>query len=872
MKKIKNNKIIALFITISSFVAVIGSGYSKWVLKEPIGNQAGTPFVKDGSLDEVYENYRFSNHVYELYFFPQSATTSTPKLNDDQSIVYQPEANHTGTGENDYGHWDSDSNVVGNRNDKFGYKHLTVNVNPSSEQMSSLGTLSIEKRGPANYPMRFIGWTADKAKSIEYISNKADYKNPSNGASATLNKEIFSSLFNSEFHLVDLTKSLEQYDNGEDGTGAGDHIIFLYAVYGTGKNSSNMTGSADQPVVRLEGTQVDTVQISPNKYDTIPSETYYFSQNWDSINGIQQGPYDGSFLPTRPLGSLDYRLSYYSLTGFQLNANQKYFLTFNLPNPSNNAWSSNWYTLNWDTPQINNDTTSEATPRHFETSNTVPLDNPNDDDATTPAVGPYFLEAVGDDAEGVNKIQDTRRNSSQTFLSTQPGLYNIYVLLAGKKNVSTGDASPVNNTQVNGDFFNKTLDPTKNIFEKTARYVRLFDNGVNQGGKSAIRPKVSGGEPNFSLTAFIKIEKVEEPYLVNPLNSNSFNSPQNGLKMIQAGTIQSDDQNIADSKIKTILSSDGHGAAANIRAVDYYAFNYRPINSAGEKFYITAPGEQLDQSKWISGNYMAFSTTTMPIKSNYLLHQYNMYEPLSNREITQINNYTNIKGQYDFSELYGIPEFQTTDYKNSKSVNFTNSVAVTPVDKGGNNIDTTNFGSGLASTYNPKNFFKLNAPTAGDAAKYDFDSTEYHIVLRLYYVPSSPNNSFNNYVLSGISVIAIPLKIRRNNSFYLITAANEQNIVYKVGNSGFIDLEKTVNNWKNNGGYYYSQAVKRTESINGDTLLMSSSDGQINSNLSYAQLLARLGATQAHDFFRKDSKYPANYNFTFDRARILVIE
>lgn len=857
MNKSKSNKITVLLLLLLAVILTIGAGFANWVFESSklpgnIGLERG------GKTDEIYENYNFPQNIYTLYFFPQPAYVDGeykgPTLNNDGSITYVPKS------QDDWGFWD-DSTKVEDENGKFGYKKLVVQDKPSSVELDSLGSLKTTRTDYRNYGMTFAGWTTDYKLSLEYASTTG----VTGGVTPqTTPKPAFSMVYSSYYQFADFTKSMSELDNADNGPNskAGDNIIFFYPIYTSGKNYINdfrterglpkISGDNDQPLVRLNNGTYDDDGKNP-------TESYYFQQSWGTYNGVQQGPYSSSYI----LGQkLEYNMSYYSLTGFRLKEGGKYYLSFNLPDTY--GWTPEWRTLNWESARINDNNSLEATPMNFGLPSGYNSDDQNSEN------GPFFIEANSNYAENVN----TYRQASSSFLKTEPGTYNIYVYMTYRLDNSLEAGTTTS------DFFNNDLDPGQNNFVKTATYVRLFDNGAYtfKPGQTAYRPKV-GTYTAYSLTFTVKVEKIEEPMLFNWSNSNNFRTFTNGIKMFEAGSKYGFASGDADSKIKTITTADGHGAA--VRAVDYYAFNVPSIGGGtgnGDKHYVSSNTGNDNNDKWYYDNFLAFSSTTFPLSipgSNYT-GSVNYYQNLSSRELGQVNSYTRVKTKNDYELPSGTGNYwNNTAATTARTVSFSSVVPVSNViGSGGSLVNFSLMSRPMALTYNFNNFFKPNNPA--DDNQFLYSENEYHIVLRFYYNEVNKKMFGNSYVV-GFSAIAIPQKIRRRNVFYLIKKEDvDAGVIKRVsGTTNFIDIAGTIGAIKNRGSiYYYSEPVDRTfvDAYDGGSLNMEGSDG--TAGKTFNQLLASLGATQATDYLDSSIVYKINSTtkFNFSRTRILVLE
>lgn len=848
MKIFKNWKLGSAFLISFAFLLTLASGFSTWVF-EGGGinlNDSDTEEIKPETnyIDKIKENYHFIENVYTIYFFPQNVSEEKPYDPNTKAPKVTPIKN------NEYGYW-KDVNGDG----RYGYKKLTVTLNPTSEQLKSIGDPQINKRDVNLYPLKFMGWSADLQNSINFTKTEVNVTYDAGGGlprSETISKLPFTTLFNNDYKYADLTKSLENLDGGADGTlkvtdgtQAKDKVIFLYPVFTTGKNyatANNGYFSQDQAIVRLES-RAEHLDTEINK--TYPEKTYYFEQKW----GNYSGPYNND--PTR--GPFNYSNSYYSYTGLRVEQGDQYYLSMEIPGRNKNTgqyyWIGKWRTLNWESAQVDNRTDIDAIPKNF-------INAPLVDSERFPGSnhdGPFFIDAEA------SVDRDTYTSASKTFLKPGPGTYNIYVYINWNQEGKTTPA-PTPNTMTE---FNNDLSPDNTVFLKTARYVRTFNK--NQAGVFG----TVDGLDNYAATVFVKVQKVEEPRLLSWENSNNFTNLDGGIRMLPlAKTLGS---GTADSQVQKFNT---HGNL--LRAIDYYAFNV-PVRGKGSKHYILDEADE-DKDIWINDRYMAFTTQSAAVNdtSNYITPPFagHYFETPNTTDTSQINNYSIVTGKADFQPPAG-PNFGGNNaMETEKKVRFSApNIKTLTTTVGGIQGSGTEISKGtFANKYNYRNFFSPNILQAADNQPYYYDDSEYHFVLRLYYAYEQNGGGFNTSYVYGYTVFAIPRKIRKFNAIYFINSKDVNNFETVPG--GLIDMEKTLP--KLTSTYYTTELYSKYNDKGSPTEIPASSlllyaNGTTNAG-SVDQLIRKGTINKPRNYLDEKKEYDVNTVFSFDTVQIVLFD
>ncbi len=253
-------------------------------------------------LDDIEENYSVSDgsikaeNYYDVYFFAQSYAADTASYSNGQ-VNYTPVSADTESVETasltffnqwsstnrtvhaqEYGYW-PESTIVSNADieiqeirssyngaydyitnykDKgnrpyVGYKHLRVYQSITTEQFEAIGNPATTGRDYGNWPnenstpeghnqLDFSGWTANRAVASQFaISSKPKtFTDSYIGIPYTKEFDVVYGGGQGDFDYIDAFTSLQSLDqSSDDGTAAGDNVIFLYPIYTQGKNHSS---------------------------------------------------------------------------------------------------------------------------------------------------------------------------------------------------------------------------------------------------------------------------------------------------------------------------------------------------------------------------------------------------------------------------------------------------------------------------------------------------------------------------------------------------------------------------------------------------------------------------------------------------------
>ena len=244
-------------------------------------------------VDDIYENYNLTSEgtlqedLYTVYFMAQ------PIVADSSDPINQTPSTNLSTARNN-----SISAVYkttygsGGKYDGFFEKSTTINSNDPELGNTSVTTSSATVANEEIYYLKkaenvFQGLTTDL---LDAIGRPLCYKADDGGWNGTIesnpaysdsrydltfvgwsnNKNIAGSdgyASQADFHIVDTRTPLSEYDTDDDGSGANDNIIYLYAIYTTGKDYSKYNASGDILYPSSVG-RYDTVKVELGVYNT----------------------------------------------------------------------------------------------------------------------------------------------------------------------------------------------------------------------------------------------------------------------------------------------------------------------------------------------------------------------------------------------------------------------------------------------------------------------------------------------------------------------------------------------------------------------------------------------------------------------------
>lgn len=249
--------ILALLVPLAAVGTAFASfSYSTKVDKED--KQSGA------YIDDIKPNFKIKEDDYTVYFFPSMQFASDSFLDDEGNVMDEtsirekintlnPTSDTSGNG-TDFGRWNEDAlaDILATQasiNDYLQYypKKVVTKGGPtiSLDEYKKVGEPFTTKKDEQGNVLEFAGWSADKDAVTTCYGSQGDYK--------------LVSAFD-DFYSAD-------NDNVNDGTKQGDHIVFLYPIFTTGKDFKKQANSS----IKLE-----------NEAD---NRNYYFSQYGDGNKG-----------------------------------------------------------------------------------------------------------------------------------------------------------------------------------------------------------------------------------------------------------------------------------------------------------------------------------------------------------------------------------------------------------------------------------------------------------------------------------------------------------------------------------------------------------------------------------------------------------
>lgn len=339
MNKLKN-KIIGLFLTMLVFALTIGTGYSIFLFDQNKEVNIDTNIEK---MDDVKDNYYFSDDTYHVIFFAQ------PPRNGDNFAF--DENGFTGTytpGDQSMGYWDR-PNSDGTGKDR-GFIEKTVQRSISSNIMDSLPDLYIDRPDDNNFPLIFTGWTMNRALMTNFVTNSES----ATGFQGVRDNDydyfnILDPLENIDTMLENHTTATNPKDTTQksiDGSRIGDHYILLYPIYTTGKAYNGANGEK-KFVFRLKSEEQHTYNYNWNGdtdiNTTADKYNYFFMQDWNTYSSNQ-----------------DPDKYYYYYKNFRVKDGEKYYLDFDVPQFTYDNYGGDWFYIDYKNPNGNSSSYTNA--------------------------------------------------------------------------------------------------------------------------------------------------------------------------------------------------------------------------------------------------------------------------------------------------------------------------------------------------------------------------------------------------------------------------------------------------------------------------------------------------------------------------------
>ena len=294
-------------------------------------------------VDDIYENYNLTSEgtlqedLYTVYFMAQPivANTSDP-INQKPSTNLSIDKNTNGSPvyNTTYG--------SGGKYDGFFESPTTIRPDDPELGNTSVATESHVVKNEEIYYLKkaenvFQGLTTDL---LDAVGRPLCYKADNGGWNGTIDSNYSNSTYDltfvgwsnnksiastdgyasqADFHIVDTRTPLSEYDTEYDGSGYNDNIIYLYAIYTSGKDYSKTGDYPDKT----------------GRYDAVNIRMY------DTTNTDASGKTD--FWPTREVtsdGREYFAFKNLSITDEQIN--QKLSFGISAAPLNDDGWDNNW--------------------------------------------------------------------------------------------------------------------------------------------------------------------------------------------------------------------------------------------------------------------------------------------------------------------------------------------------------------------------------------------------------------------------------------------------------------------------------------------------------------------------------------------------
>lgn len=301
-------------------------------------------------VDDIYENYNLTSEgtlqedLYTVYFMAQPivANTSDPinqtprtNLSTDKNTNGSPVYNTT------YG--------SGGKYDGFFESPTTIKPDDLELGKTSVTTYTAEDSGIHYLKIAenvFQGLTTDL---LDAVGRPLCYKADEGGWNGTIesdptysdsrydltfvgwsnNKSVASTdgyASQADFHIVDTRTPLSEYDTEYDGSGANDNVIYLYAIYTTGKDYSKYNASGDILYPSSVG-RYDTVKVELGVYNNSVVDYWPSRELFTSSDGSQHEYFVFNNL---------------SITDEQLNDKENFIFNVNAGPVNDRGWDGSW--------------------------------------------------------------------------------------------------------------------------------------------------------------------------------------------------------------------------------------------------------------------------------------------------------------------------------------------------------------------------------------------------------------------------------------------------------------------------------------------------------------------------------------------------
>lgn len=293
---------IAISSLILSFAVLFSAGYSTFVFDKQFDEEVENPV--DVLMDDIKENYDINTDIdqsrlYDVYFFPGADSDNLPTIKEGV-VSYSANRNN--------GHFNDGTDA--------GYKAIeNVNRGLTGVDLHDIGIPLTNRGDGRGFPMTFVGWSISRA----VVENGHAYD------------------CSGVFDLLNTNYALDVYDNkNNDGVDGQNNIIFLYAIYSSGKQYGSPSSDKNN--------NYHSVQLIT--YDSNNNQTY---NTYASIEKLK----DITGLNSNDSNNL------YTFRNVQLDAGSSFKVNIM---PLNIRWFSSWE-KNWTADTIIPEKDKDVTPR-----------------------------------------------------------------------------------------------------------------------------------------------------------------------------------------------------------------------------------------------------------------------------------------------------------------------------------------------------------------------------------------------------------------------------------------------------------------------------------------------------------------------------
>ena len=304
-------------------------------------------------VDDIYENYNLTSEgtlqedLYTVYFIaqpiiandlgtveednPENHEPSMPENDGKNSGISAVYATTSGSG-GKYDGFFSEATEINTGDPRLGRTSVTTSTSTyggihylkkaenvfqglTTDLLDAIGRPLCNKKDFYGYGLTFVGWSANKSiAATDGYASQAD------------------------FNIVDTRTPLSEYDTANDGSGAADdgsgvndNIIYLYAIYTTGKDYSKYNESGD---IKYPNDQ------NVNRYDAVKVELSY-KDSEDKTNTFEYWPSRELFTSSDGNQHEYFVFNNLSITDEQLN-DENFRFNVNAGPVNDRGWDGDW--------------------------------------------------------------------------------------------------------------------------------------------------------------------------------------------------------------------------------------------------------------------------------------------------------------------------------------------------------------------------------------------------------------------------------------------------------------------------------------------------------------------------------------------------